>query len=64
MTKVTLKAAREAKGFTQDQMAKKLHISKSGYQRKESKQRILKPSELFACAKILGVDPERLDFKG
>lgn len=54
MQQVSIKAARISTGMTQDEMAKRLGISRSRYQLIESGTREIKSVELYALCHVTG----------
>lgn len=58
MAKVTLAGARKSAGFTQEEMAEKLGISRSLMINLESGKAELKPYYFLAICSITGFDPD------
>jgi transcriptional regulator with XRE-family HTH domain len=55
VAKIKVKEIREAKGITQEAIAKELGITQASYSYKENGKRGFKPKELLLLEKILNV---------
>ena len=58
MKQITLAAARTCAGFTQEEMAQKLGVSRDSYHKWENGKQKMKPAYLYAICQLTGFDPD------
>ena len=63
MSKRTLKGLRSDLGLTQEEMAKKVGVSTSAYQKYETYQHKIPAEVLFTVAKLCKIDPTEIRIK-
>lgn len=60
MKKITLRAARVAAGLTQEEMAKKIGVTRSWLQKMESGKKKIKLAYVLAWCNVTGFDEENI----